>query len=183
MKILWSVLGTIATLIVAAIILLYSGAYDIAASQPHTGPTRWALNTLKRRSVAAHAGNPQVPALTDSALISRGAGEYREMCATCHGAPGVNRAAIGKGITPEPPDLAKVGPTWSDAELHWILQNGIKLAGMPAFGGTHDDRTIWGMVAFVRQLPHMSPADYDRITKAAAEEDHDEMEHEGHGEH
>ncbi|HTY41254.1 MAG TPA: cytochrome c, partial [Thermoanaerobaculia bacterium] len=45
----------------------------------------------------------------------------------------------------------------TDGELFWILQNGIRLTGMPAFGPTHKDRQIWAIVAFVRHLPAMTP--------------------------
>ncbi len=179
MKIVWTVLATLGALVVIALIWLYSGVYNVAASVPHTAATEWALSTLMDRSVAAHVGDVQVPALDDSALVIVGAGEYREMCATCHGAPGVERSATGKGLNPEPPDLAKSAPEWSDAEIHWIISHGIKMAGMPGFGKTHDEHKLWGMTAFVRQLPHMTAADYQMLTAAAGgdegDDDHDHL--------
>lgn len=177
MKTFWTVLATLGALVVIALIWLYSGAYNVAASVPHTAAVDWALSTLMDRSVAAHVGDVKVPSLGDSALVVVGAGEYHEMCATCHGAPGVERSATGKGINPEPPDLAKAAPEWSDAELYWIITNGIKLAGMPGYGKTHDEHKLWGVTAFVRQLPHMTPEDYQRLTATAGNdgEDHGRM--------
>jgi hypothetical protein len=89
------------------------------------------------------------------------------MCATCHGAPGLERSEIGKGMNPRPPDLADVAAEWTDRELFWITSNGIKLAGMPGFGLTHSDGEIWGIVAFLRRLENMSAAEYRRLANEA----------------
>lgn len=89
------------------------------------------------------------------------------MCAACHGAPGVERGALGKGMNPEPPDLAAEAAEWSDRELFWITKHGIKLAGMPAFGVTHSDEEVWGIVAFLRRLEHISPEEYRRMAAEA----------------
>ncbi|MCZ7594211.1 MAG: cytochrome c [Hyphomicrobium sp.] len=37
------------------------------------------------------------------------------------------------------------------------------MTGMPAFGPTHDDQTLWNIVAFVRQLPNMTADQYQRF--------------------
>jgi len=34
---------------------------------------------------------------------------------------------------------------------------------MPAFGPTHSQEKIWGLVAFVRQLPKLSPQQYQAM--------------------
>ena len=60
------------------------------------------------------------------------------------------------------------------AETFWIIKHGIKMTAMPAWGKTHDDRLIWDMVAFVRKLPGLSPAQYQAITQNAPM-DHDAM--------
>ena len=45
----------------------------------------------------------------------------------------------------------------TDGELFWIVQNGIRMTGMPAFGPTHKDEEIWKIVAFLRHLPALTP--------------------------
>jgi hypothetical protein len=62
----------------------------------------------------------------------------------------------------------------SPKEQFWIIKHGVKLTAMPAWGKTHSDELIWDMVAFVRQLPRMSPAQYQAAI-ASAPEDHDAM--------
>ena len=54
---------------------------------------------------------------------------------------------------------------WSDAELFWIIKNGIGDTGMPALGPTHPDEEMWGVTALVRQLPNISPEEYQAIGK------------------
>jgi len=59
---------------------------------------------------------------------------------------------------------ADVVGKWSDAELYWIIKNGIEHTGMIGLGPTHSDGEIWSVSAFVRQLPTMSPAEYKAMT-------------------
>ncbi len=56
---------------------------------------------------------------------------------------------------------------WTDDELYWIIGNGIKMTGMPAFGPTHDKDEPWGVVTFVRDLPNLNPKEYQAMVEAA----------------
>ena len=66
-------------------------------------------------------------------------------------------------MLPQPPNLIEHVGEWRSREVFWMLKHGIKMSGMPAFGGTHSDETIWTMVAFAKQLPTMSAATYAAI--------------------
>ena len=162
------VIITLGTVVLGALVLLlvfvYSGSYNIAATAPHTAFGQWLLETTKNRSIRAHAKELQtdIPAVGGEQL-QHGIDHYIKMCVPCHGAPGVERGEYGKGMTPTPPDLAKAAEEWSAPELYWILKHGIKLAGMPAFGATHTDYELWGIVSFVQQLPNISPAEFNRL--------------------
>jgi mono/diheme cytochrome c family protein len=156
--------GFVLVLILGVLVLIATGAYNVAATTPHNALTRWLMNTAQERSVAARADEVPAQPPIDSAMVQRGAEEYREMCVTCHGAPGVERGTLGKGINPKPPDLAEEAPEWSDRELFWITKHGIKMAGMPAFGVTHSDEELWGIVAFLRRLESISPEEYRRLS-------------------
>ena len=82
------------------------------------------------------------------------------MCRTCHGAPG--KKPDPWQLYPPAPDLADAlrVTRWSDAEVFWIIKNGIKDTGMSAFGGSHDDDDLWALTAFVRQLQSLTADDY-----------------------
>ena len=81
-------------------------------------------------------------------------------------------------IYPSAPDLTnkEVVARWSDAELYWIIKNGIGETGMPALGPTHQDQEMWGVAAFVRQLPDISPQEYQAIGKRFMENGEKEKE-------
>lgn len=149
---------------------IWFGVPDVAATTPHWALTRWILSTTMERSVARRARALEPPAFLDeSPRIRAGAREYDEMCAGCHGAPGVEPGHIGKGLNPEPPDLARAAPDWTVQELFWITAHGVRMTGMPGFAASHSDEELWEIVAFVKRLPRMSDAEYRALLPADAD--------------
>lgn len=160
MKILAIIIGIGVIIGAAFLIYIHSGAYNVSAMVPHTELTLSVINTLVDNSIESHAEGIEAPDLSDSARIRAGYGDFDEMCVHCHGAPGIGRDDWAKGLYPEGPDLTEPAKEMSDAELFWIVKNGIKMTGMPSFGKTHDDDHIWNIVAFMKKLPDMSYYDY-----------------------
>lgn len=168
--------GCLSSLILALLLLaagglafVYSGVYDVAATQPHSRAARWVLGTLMERSVRSRVDEVPEPPAESEELLAMGFHHYDEMCAVCHGAPGVERGEIGEGMEPEPPDLAEEAGEWTLPEIFWITSHGIKMAGMPAFGPTHSEEELWGISMFVKRLPAMDGAEYARLRREAAE--------------
>ena len=155
-------------------IFIYMGIYNIGADAPHS---RWVYNmldSLREHSIASYSKDIKPPAdLNDPKRISAGAGLYNEMCTGCHLGPGLEKSEMSQGLYPPAPELAK-GNDHTPAQMFWIIKHGVKLSAMPAWGKTHDDQLIWDMVAFLRQLPKMSPEQY-KAAVASAPADHDEM--------
>jgi len=180
-KLLMPVLVVI-VLLMAALLFIYSGLFDVAASSPDNGLVRWVLETTQERSVARRMKAVQVPPLTDPALLQTGFLHYKENCVTCHGAPGIEASEIGQGLNPYPPELATEAGEGNPQELFWIVKNGIKMTGMPAFGVTHTDQEIWAIVAFLKKMPKMSPQQYQALEQASAASD-EEHHHEAGEEH
>ena len=121
-------------LLLGGLAWIYSGRYDMAATDPHWQVTRWVLERARMRSIKVHAaGVVAPPGLDDPARILIGVAHFAAHCAICHGAPGVPKGDIARGLYPSPPDLAKAAPPYSPAELFWILKHGIKMTGMPAW--------------------------------------------------
>ena len=153
----------VAALVALGALFVYSGIYDIAATKGHSKPMAQIFRLTMMRSVVAHARDIQPPAsfkAQDRELAEHAAGHYEAMCRTCHGAPG--KKPDPWQLYPAAPDLADAlrVTNWSDAEVFWIIKNGIKDTGMSAFGGSHDDDDLWALTAFVRQLQSLSAADY-----------------------
>src|SRR3546814_6534124 len=126
------------------------------------------LDTAKHRSVKVQADDVQITTQFTDGQIRRGFEHFRKTCVACHGAPGVERTEMGKGLRPQPPPLANVVEEWSTEELFWIVKHGIRMTGMPAWGPTHEDDELWDIVAFVQTLPTMSPEHYGRMEMEAA---------------
>ncbi|HWL80914.1 MAG TPA: cytochrome c [Roseomonas sp.] len=160
------VLVAVAVAAAAGFAVMFTGAYDVAATSPHTALGRWVLGTTMENSVARRAVGIVAPARFSEEQARLGAARYRESCVYCHGAPGQDPADWATGILPEPPYLPDVVGEWSDAQLFWIVKNGIKMSAMPAFGPHVSDQEIWGIVGFVKQLPSMSPEQYQTFGEA-----------------
>jgi mono/diheme cytochrome c family protein len=170
MKTILKFLGVLAILALLGVLFIFSGCYDVAASTPDAGLVKWVLQTTQARSVhrayESLEGQVRIPKLDDPQLIQTGLVHYHEMCATCHGAPGVKISEIGQGLNPTPPELASQGGD-EPLETYWIVKNGIKMTGMPSFGMTHTDDEIWAIVAFVDRMPKLSPAEYQALVQKA----------------
>src|SRR5208282_4743506 len=82
---------------------------------------------------------------------------FADHCAICHGNDGSCDTMMGSGLYPKPPDL-RLAETQklSDGELFWIIENGIRFTGMPAFGGSHRSQDSWKLVLFIRHLPQLT---------------------------
>ncbi len=164
----------VAVITIAALVgYVYSGLYDVAASQPDNAVMRWALVTTRNRSIDRRASEITVPPLTDPQMIQEGFEHYHEMCTGCHLAPGVDSSEIREGLNPQPPVLAKLVPHSSPARLYWVIKNGVKMTGMPAWGTSHSDQMIWAMVAFLERLPTMTPAEYQAMEKQPGKDHED----------
>lgn len=161
------VLGTLFALFIAALLVAYGGAYNVAAGRDHTAGVRWFLDRTMHSSVRSHA-EPASDAVLAAADVTAGAGEYKSMCQHCHGGPGVEPAAWSRGMNPRPPHLVDAAREWPAGEVKWIVEHGIKYTGMPAFGADHDDATLWNIAAFVKRLPGMTPAQYRAYGPAQA---------------
>ncbi len=166
--------GTVLLIVVIVVVgmlgFVYSGLYNVAADDHHTRPVAELMQILRDRSIQAHAQSIKVPDLEDPQLILKGAGQYAAMCTQCHLEPGMESSEIRPGLYPQPPNLSTFRP--DPREAFWVIKHGIKMSAMPAWGYSHDDATVWSMVAFLQKMPGMTPAQYrDIVARAPPDED------------
>ena len=164
--------GVLVACLGATSLVVYGGAYDIAADTPHSQPVYWLLQKVRQYSIAARAQVVVPNDLGDAKRIVSGAGQYAEMCSSCHLGPGMKRTEISRGLYPRAPELRR-GSALTPAEEFWVVKHGIKMTGMPAWGVTHDDVLLWDVVAFLRKLPEFTAEQYQALVKSAPT--HDEM--------
>jgi len=164
-KTVW-LLGLLVLVVIGIGVFIWSGAFNIAADEPHWALTEYAMETARDRSVASRASDIVVPVLDDDSLIRAGAGNYDAMCTGCHLKPGLEKTEQSAGLYPAPPDLAR-NRIEDPAAAFWVIKHGIKMSGMPAWGRSMEDQYIWGMVAFLQQLPDMSQDHYAELVEAS----------------
>lgn len=167
MKLISKIIFGAVIVALGAVGFAYSGLYNVSALTEHSGLTNWLLSTTSRKSIQRQAQNVEVPDLSDEKLILEGVNDYQAMCIACHGGPGTRPEAIGKGLNPQPTDLAEAAKYMTAAELFWVIKNGVKMTGMPAWGASHEDAEIWPVVAFLTTLPDMDSDQYQSLLKQA----------------
>ena len=112
------------------------------------------LATRGKRFLIGRASrdSPLEPAASP-ANIAEGEKLFGAECAMCHGLDGAKPTDTGRWMYPRAADLTSPNvQLYADAELFWIIKNGIRLSGMPAFGNVEGDPHIWQLVQYVRSL-------------------------------
>ena len=123
----------------------------------------WAMRRLATPQEARTRLNPVQPT---SAVLRQALEHYADHCAVCHANDGSGDTQMGRSFYPKVPDMRSAGTqALSDGELFSIIEHGIRLTGMPAWGtGTPEgERDSWALVHFIRRLPSLSPEDVERM--------------------
>ena len=142
-----------------------AGLVDFSASRP-PGRLEQRLATFALdRSIQRRAPRVANPVAGSHAAVAAGLVLFRTHCVACHGAPGVDPTEAGASLNPPAPGLTLPRvQARSDGELQWIVSNGIRMTGMPAFGASRSDAEVWQLVAALRRLPRLSPEERRSLT-------------------
>jgi mono/diheme cytochrome c family protein len=99
-------------------------------------------------------------------------------CSMCHGIDGRGQTIMGRNLYPKVPPMTDMGTQQlTDGELFYIISNGVRFTGMPAWGGEDSPESIWGLVAFIRRLPKLTPEEIklmQEMTTGASDHEADE---------
>ena len=151
--------------VIAAVFFLGGAAYWLvnangfsARTQP-TAIERVVMRAVHRWSVPAAARDAVNPVAFSSEVWAESSAHFADHCASCHGNDGRGDTEMGKGLFPKAPDMRlPATQDQTDGELYWIIENGVRLTGMPAWGnGGGDDIATWKLVHFIRHLEHLTP--------------------------
>jgi mono/diheme cytochrome c family protein len=157
----------VAALLVTALMAVAGLIYVVSTglkAQPEPG----AMETRVARTIRGFAIPSEVkarsnPIGTSAEDLKPGLEHFARYCAMCHGNDGSgDGAAIGRGLFPKPPDMrAEATRRLTDGEIFYIIENGVRFTGMPAFGTGEPDpageKQVWQLVRFVRHLPEITP--------------------------
>lgn len=145
--------------LIGAAVLLYIGSRGISAkAEPGRFETVIA-RTMRRLAVPSGDRKRKNPVSLTTEVAAAGMAHWADHCAACHGNDGSGETEIGVGMYPKPPDMRlPATQSLTDGELFYIIENGIRLTGMPAWGdGTPETATgSWHLVHFIRKLPSLT---------------------------
>lgn len=149
--------GTVAVLVVAGLALHFRGGLDTRAAPG-------SLEAFAAKAVRAWSVPGRYRELTnpvsckDPAVLSEAKEHWADHCAGCHANNGNGGTMLGKTMYPRPPRMGEAETQQqSDGELYYVIKNGVRLTGMPAFGEPGDkDVSSWQLVCFIRHLPKMT---------------------------
>lgn len=159
------VAGTIAVLAGGAAAYSVSGRYDVSASSQDSPVVAWVLHSTYEASLHRHAGADLPPAdLMSLQNIQAGARLYDSTCVACHGAPGQPLSPIGQGLEPAAPALLAATRRNNPKLMFWVIKHGVNMTGMPSFGETQSDQTIWQTAAFLFKARGISAEGYAALT-------------------
>jgi mono/diheme cytochrome c family protein len=161
---------------VAAALILHDG---LSAAATPTRLEEFLARNARRLATPSGARamvNPMQPTEENLRDARR---HFADHCATCHGNDGSGQSMLGRGMYPKPPDM-RLAQTQnlSDGELFWIIENGVRFTGMPAFKGHGDMHDSWKLVLFIRHLPQLSSTertDMDRYNPKGPEDRKEEQ--------
>ena len=141
-------------------VFVYVRATGLRAQPTPSGVEAFFARRVRSLAIPKEASAATNPVAPDERVLSQGMAHFADHCATCHANNGSGDSAIGKGLYPKPPDLrANATQNLKDGELYWIIHNGIRFTGMPAFGedkpGAQDEDS-WKLVHFIRHLPRIT---------------------------
>jgi len=162
-------------LILLVLVLVAGIVVVVMASILHNGLSARATPTMIERMIARNARRLAIPASAQALKnpvtpstesLQEARMHFADHCATCHGNDGSGDTMIGRGLYPKPPDLRQPETQkLSDGELFWVIENGVRFTGMPAFSSPGMQEESWKLVHFIRHLPQLT------------EEERLEMEH------
>lgn len=164
-----AIISALAVLGIAAAVFVSVGGVDVSADKPDGWVTRNLLHFVFKRSVAARSSSLIAPDDLEAPSRVRLAAQHFDMvCANCHGRPGFGQSVIALSMSPRPQYLPKVVGQFTDAELHQIVEHGVKFSAMPSWPTGARSDEVWSMVAFVRLLPKMDAKTYRDMTALPA---------------
>jgi mono/diheme cytochrome c family protein len=156
----------------APLVLVLRGGIS-ARSEPNSAEEMVARRR-RRHHHTAEARAARNPLTLEPRILAEGRAHFADHCASCHANDGSGRTDLGRNLYPRAPDMRR--PTTqelTDGELFYVIENGVRLTGMPGWGGAGRPEESWKLVHFIRHLPRLTPgeqAEMEQLNPRSAEE-------------
>lgn len=136
-----------------------------AKAEPHALEV-WLARQVRYLAIPLADRNKANPVPMTPEVLQEGLAHFADHCAICHANDGSGQTPIGKNVYPKAPDLREPATqTMSDGEFFWVIHNGIRFTGMPAWGegDPEQDLDSWKLVHFIRHLPQLTPEELEKM--------------------
>lgn len=150
--------------ILAAIFAAVLGWLALTGMSARTAPGSFETflgRTVQRLSIPKSVRSAKNPMESTTEALVEARQHFADHCASCHANDGSGKTEMGQNLYPRAPDM-RLAETQNltDGELYYIIENGIRFTGMPAWGaGGPNDHETWHLVLFIRHLPHLTQED------------------------
>lgn len=169
------VLKTFLVAVLLAVVILAACGWLLVrrgfrATTAPSGLETFVARTMRGLSVPTAERAAKNPIAETSDSLQQGRELFVTQCAACHGIDGSGKTQVGVSLYPRVPDLrAASTQNLSDGELHYIIENGVQLTGMPAWGSPHQESSgnSWKLVVFIRSLQPLSKEEQSQAAAVA----------------
>ena len=154
--------------LVGSLLLFRTLRYGFSAHDEPTMLEALMARTMRHWAVPSDLRKARNPVPPTPEVLAEARSHFADHCASCHGNDGKGQTSIGRRLYPKAPDMSTAATqSLSDGEMFSIIENGIRLTGMPGWGeGTAESAYgSWTLVHFVRHLPEITPAEIDEMEK------------------
>lgn len=140
--------------------------HGFSARDEPTALEAFIARRLRHLAVPSAARNMKNPVPLSGEVLSDARAHFADHCALCHANDGKGLTQIGQNLYPKAPDMtSSTTQSLSDGELFYIIKNGVRLTGMPAWGedNSEHDRESWKLVHFIRHLSEITPEEIEEM--------------------
>jgi len=160
-KLIVAILALIGLVAVAGAAMFAAGG--ISARQAPGSIERTVLPRLRAVAIPSSAKQAKNPVPASAQAIAEGMEHFADHCAICHSNDGSGATEMGRSLYPRVPDMRKAATQeLSDGEIFYIIENGVRLTGMPAWAHESPDDG-WKLVHFIRHQPKMTPVELEKM--------------------
>ena len=154
--------------IVFATALVFRGMvrHGFSARDQPSAAEAFLAQRMRHWAVPARARKMKNPFADSAEAVAAGRMHFADHCATCHGNDGRGKTEIGQNLYPKAPDMwGKETQGLSDGEIFYIIKNGVRMTGMPAWGEDtpEDDVSSWYLVSFIRHVPWITQKELEEM--------------------
>ena len=155
-------------LLVALLAVAYFLGTGVSARSTPGSLEASVARTIRGLAIRSRLRGVKNPVPVSDEVIVDGRDHFADHCASCHANDGSGNTEMGRGLYPKAPDMRlRATQDLPDAELFYIIENGVRLTGMPGWStGTKEGETSsWHLVHFIRHLPQLSADEIERMER------------------